>query len=106
MRQLVNSAVNLHAERIVTQELTGPETLDILQVMNSGHDGCIQGIHATSTFDALVRLEEMVSYANPSLPTLSVQLIASVGLIVYTERLRGQRRSRKSPRSLGWAIRL
>jgi pilus assembly protein CpaF len=95
MRQLVNSAVNLRAERIVTQELTGGETLDILQAMNSGFDGCIQGIHATSTFDALVRLEEMVSYANPSLPTLSVRsLIASaVDVIVFVERLRsGQRR--------------
>jgi len=98
MRQLVNSAVNLLAERIVTQELTGPETLDILQAMNSGHDGCIQGLHATSTFDALVRLEEMVSYANPSLPTLSVRsLIASaVDVIVFAERLRtGQRRVMK-----------
>jgi pilus assembly protein CpaF len=98
MRQLVGSAVNLLAERIVTQELTGAETLDMLQAMNSGFDGCIQGIHATSTFDALVRLEEMVSYANPSLPTLSVRsLIASaVDLIVYTERLRtGQRKITK-----------
>ena len=98
MRQLVNSAVNLLAERIVTQELTGPETLDILQAMNSGFNGCIQAVHATSTFDALVRLEEMVSYANPSLPTLNVRsLIASaVDLIVYTERLRsGQRRITK-----------
>jgi pilus assembly protein CpaF len=104
MRQLVNSAVNLHAERIVTQELTGPETLDILQVMNSGHDGCIQGIHATSTFDALVRLEEMVSYANPSLPTLSVRsLIASaVDVIVFAERLRtGQRRIMKITEVIG-----
>jgi pilus assembly protein CpaF len=98
MRQLVNSAVNLLAERIVTEELTGPETLDILQAMNSGFNGCIQAVHATSTFDALVRLEEMVSYANPSLPTLNVRsLIASaVDLIVYTERLRtGQRRITK-----------
>jgi len=98
MRQLVNSAINLLAERIVTQELTGPETLDILQAMNSGHDGCIQAIHATSTFDALVRLDEMVSYANPSLPTLNVRnLIASaVDIIVYIERLRsGQRRITK-----------
>lgn len=98
MRQLVNSALNLLAERIVTQELTGPETLDLLQAMNSGHDGCLQAIHATSTFDALVRLEEMVSYANPALPTLSVRnLIASaVDVIVYAERLRsGQRRITK-----------
>ena len=98
MRQLVNSAINLHAERIVTQELTGPETLDILQAMNSGFDGCIQGLHATSTFDALVRLEEMVSYANPSLPTLSLRtLIASaLDVIVFAERLRtGQRRVMK-----------
>jgi pilus assembly protein CpaF len=95
MRQLVASAVNLLAERIVTQELTGPETLDVLQAMNSGFGGCIQAIHATSTFDALVRLEEMVAYANPSLPTLSVRsLIASaVDVIVFSERLRsGQRR--------------
>lgn len=98
MRQLVGSAVNLLAERIVTQELTGPETLDLLQAMNSGFDGCIQGMHATSIFDALVRLEEMVNYANPSLPTLSVRnLIASaVDVIVFAERLRtGQRRVMK-----------
>jgi pilus assembly protein CpaF len=98
MQQLVGSAVNLSAERIVTQELTGPEALDILQAMNSGFDGCIQAIHATSVFDALVRLEEMVSYANPSLPTLSVRnLIASaVDVIVFAERLRtGQRRVMK-----------
>ena len=98
MRQLVNSALNLMPERIVTQELTGPEALEVLQAQNSGHDGCLQSIHATSTFDALVRLEEMVSYANPSLPTLTVRsLIASaVDLIVYTERLRhGQRRVTK-----------
>ena len=98
MRQLVASAANLLAERIVTQELTGPETLDLLQAMNSGYDGCIQGIHATSTFDALVRLEEMVAYANPAMPTLSVRsLIASaVDVIVFMERLRsGQRRIMK-----------
>ena len=98
MRQLVNSALNLMPERIVTQELIGPEALEVLQAQNSGHDGCLQSIHATSTFDALVRLEEMVSYANPSLPTLTVRsLIASaVDLIVYTERLRnGQRRVTK-----------
>lgn len=98
MRQLVNSALHLMPERIVTQELAGPEALEVLQAQNSGHDGCLQSIHATSTFDALVRLEEMVSYANPSLPTLTVRsLIASaVDLIVYTERLRtGQRRITK-----------
>lgn len=98
MRQLVGSAVNLLAERIVTQELTGPETLDVLQAMNSGFDGCIQSVHATSTFNALVRLEEMVNYANPSLPTLNVRnLIAStVDVIVFIERLRtGQRKIMK-----------
>jgi pilus assembly protein CpaF len=98
MRQLVNSALHLMPERIVTQELAGPEALEVLQAQNSGHDGCLQSIHATSTFDALVRLEEMVSYANPSLPTLTVRsLIASaVDLLVYTERLRtGQRRITK-----------
>jgi pilus assembly protein CpaF len=82
----------------VTQELTGPETLDLLQAMNSGFNGCIQGIHATSLFDALVRLEEMVNYANPSLPTLNVRsLIASADdVIVFIERLRtGQRRIMK-----------
>lgn len=98
MRQLVGSAVNLFAERIVLQEVTGAETLDILQAMNSGFDGCIVGIHATSPFDALVRLEELVGYANPSLPALNVRnLIASaVDVIVFTERLRtGQRRVMK-----------
>jgi pilus assembly protein CpaF len=98
MRQLVQSAVNMLPERIVTQELTGPEALDVLQAQNSGHDGCMQSVHATSTFDALVRLEVMVGYANPSMPTLTVRsLIASaIDLIVYAERLRsGQRKITK-----------
>ncbi len=98
MRQLVSSAVNLLPERIVTTEIAGGEALELLQAMNSGHDGCIQGLHANSTFDALVRLEEMVGYANPAMPTLSVRsLIASaIDLIVYIERLRtGQRRIMK-----------
>jgi pilus assembly protein CpaF len=104
MRQLVNSAVNLMPERIVTQEITGAEALELLQAMNSGHNGCIQGLHATSTFDALVRLEEMVGYANPSLPTLSVRsLIASaIDVIVFAERLRtGQRRIMKIAEVIG-----
>lgn len=98
MRQLVMSAVNLLPERIVTTEINGGEALELLQTMNSGHNGCLQGLHATSTFDALVRLEEMVGYANLSLPTLNVRsLIASaIDVIVYTERLRtGQRRITK-----------
>jgi pilus assembly protein CpaF len=98
MRQLVNSAANLLPERIVTTEITGSEALELLQVMNSGHNGCMQGMYATSAFDALTRLEEMVGYANPAMPTLSVRgLIASaIDLIVYTERLRtGQRRVMK-----------
>ena len=59
MRQLVMSAVNLLPERIVTTEINGGEALELLQTMNSGHNGCLQGLHATSTFDALVRLEEI-----------------------------------------------
>jgi len=98
MRQLVNSAANLLPERIVTTEVTGSEALELLQVMNSGHNGCMQGMYATSAFDALARLEELVGYANPAMPTLSVRgLIASaIDVIVYTERLRtGQRRIMK-----------
>jgi pilus assembly protein CpaF len=98
MQQLVSSAARLIPERIVTTEVTGGEALELLQVMNSGHDGCMQGMYATSAFDALARLEEMVGFANPSMPTLSVRgLIASaIDLIVFTERLRtGQRRITK-----------
>ncbi|MBI3160977.1 MAG: CpaF family protein [Chloroflexi bacterium] len=98
MRQLVASAVNLIPERIVTTDIAGGEALELLQAMNSGHDGCMQGMHANSPFDALVRLEEMVGYANPSMPTLSVRSLISsaIDLIVYVERLRtGQRRIMK-----------
>lgn len=98
MQQLVSSAAQLLPERIVTTEITGAEALELLQVINSGHNGSLQGMYATSTFDALVRLEEMVGYANPAMPTLSVRgLIASaIDLIVFTERLRtGQRRIMK-----------
>src|SRR5262245_41179234 len=98
MQQLVSSAANLMPERIVTTEIIGGEALELLQVMNSGHNGCIQSMYATSAFDALARLEEMVGFANPAMPTLSVRgLIASaIDVIVLTERLRtGQRRIMK-----------
>jgi pilus assembly protein CpaF len=104
MRQLVASAANLMPERIVTTEITGGEALELLQVMNTGHNGCMQGMYAASVFDALARLEEMVGYANPAMPTLSVRgLIASaIDLIVYTERLRtGQRRVVKITEVIG-----
>ena len=104
MRQLVASAANLMPERIVTTEITGGEALELLQVMNSGHNGCMQGMYATSAFDALARLEELVGYANPAMPTLSVRgLISSaIDVIVYTERLRtGQRRIVKITEVIG-----
>ena len=97
-RSIVLGCGSYLPERIVTTEINGGEALELLQTMNSGHNGCLQGLHATSTFDALVRLEEMVGYANPSLPTLNVRsLIASaIDVIVYTERLKtGQRRITK-----------
>jgi pilus assembly protein CpaF len=89
MRDLVFNALCMRPDRIVVTEVRGGEALGLLQAMNSGHDGCIQSLHAANPLDALSQLELLVSYANPSLPLLTVrqQIATAIDVIVHIERL-------------------
>jgi pilus assembly protein CpaF len=89
-RDLVRNALRMRPDRIIVGEVRGPEAFDMLQAMNTGHDGSMSTVHANSPRDALYRLENMVMMANLNLPLRAVRMhIASaLNLIVHVERMR------------------
>ena len=89
-RELVRNALRMRPDRIIVGEVRGPEAFDMLQAMNTGHDGSMSTVHANSPRDALYRLENMVMMANFSLPLRAVRmhLASAVNLIVHIERMR------------------
>jgi pilus assembly protein CpaF len=91
MRDLVRNALRMRPDRIVVGECRGPEALDMLQAMNSGHEGSLTTLHANSPRDALTRLETMLLMAGFDVPikALRRQITAAVDLIVQAERLAG-----------------
>lgn len=94
-RNLVKNALRMRPDRIILGESRGSEALDMLQAMNTGHDGSLSTIHANSPRDALVRLENMVIMAAHNLPMTAVrtQIASALDLIVQVERMRdGKRR--------------
>jgi len=94
-RQLVVNALRMRPDRIILGETRGPEAFDVLQAMNTGHDGSMTTIHANTARDALVRLENMVISGNPNLPLRFVraQIVSAVHLVVQIARMRdGMRR--------------
>ena len=88
--RLVSNALKMRPERIVVGELRGPETAALLHAMNSGFDGSLATLYATSPTDALSRLEAMASQGSPSMPPrlLREQIAAAVDLVVHLVRLR------------------
>jgi pilus assembly protein CpaF len=88
-RELVINALRMRPDRIVVGEVRGEEALDMLQAMNTGHDGSVTTIHANSPRDALSRIETMCMMANLNLPEKAVrqQIAAAVHLIVQVSRL-------------------
>lgn len=90
MRDLVQNALRMRPDRLIIGEVRGGEAIDVIQAMNTGHDGSMFGIHAGNPRDVLTRLEGMVAMALPSLPLLQVrqQMAAAFDLIIYQERLR------------------
>src|SRR6516162_1596815 len=94
-RELVRNALRMRPDRIIVGEVRGAEAFDMLQAMNTGHDGSISTVHANSTRDALTRIENMVQMAQVNLPSRAIraQIVAALDIIVHVERMRdGQRR--------------
>jgi pilus assembly protein CpaF len=90
IRQLVINALRMRPDRIVVGECRGGEAVDMLQAMNTGHDGSMTTIHANSTRDALRRIETMVMMAGMDLPLRAIreQVASSMELIVQLERMK------------------
>ena len=88
-RQLVINSLRMRPNRIILGEVRGEEALDMLQAMNTGHDGSLATIHANSCRDALSRLEMMVGMGNPniSLQSIRQQIASAVNLYVQVSRL-------------------
>jgi pilus assembly protein CpaF len=94
-RDLVRNALRMRPDRIVVGEVRGGEALDMLQAMNTGHDGSLTTLHANSPRDCLSRLEMMILMAGVELPVVAMrqQISSAVDFVVQQQRLRdGSRR--------------
>ncbi|MCD8086240.1 MAG: CpaF family protein [Clostridiales bacterium] len=94
IRDLIKSSLRMRPERIVVGEVRGGEALDMLQAMNTGHDGSLSTGHANSTSDMLSRLETMVLQGAPGmpLPAIRMQIASALDIIIHLSRLRDHSR--------------
>jgi len=94
IRSLIKTALRMRPERIVVGEVRGAEAIDMLQAMNTGHDGSLSTGHANSTYDMLSRLETMVLQGTEGLPLEAVrqQIASAVDIIIHLSRLRDKSR--------------
>jgi pilus assembly protein CpaF len=90
MRDLVKNALRMRPDRIICGEVRGPEALDMLQAMNTGHDGSMCTLHANNPREALTRMENMIGMASVNLPSKAVrtQIVGAVNVIVQVSRMR------------------
>jgi pilus assembly protein CpaF len=89
IRDLVRNSLRMRPDRIVVGEVRGGETLDMLQAMNTGHDGSLSTLHANSPRDCISRLETMVMMAGMELPVKAIreQIASAVDIIIHQSRL-------------------
>jgi len=89
IRQLVINALRMRPDRIIVGEVRGEEALDMLQAMNTGHDGSLTTVHANAPRDALSRLEVMVGMANANMPLKAIrqQMSSAINLVIQIARL-------------------
>ncbi|MGD8914355.1 MAG: CpaF family protein, partial [Candidatus Thiodiazotropha sp.] len=87
-RDLMRNSLRMRPDRIIIGEVRGPEALDMLQAMNTGHDGSLTTIHANSARDAMTRVESMVAMSGVELPTRQVrnQIASALDIIIQLER--------------------
>ncbi|HMK67392.1 MAG TPA: ATPase, T2SS/T4P/T4SS family [Stellaceae bacterium] len=90
MRDLVKNSLRMRPDRIILGEIRGAEALDVLQAMNTGHDGSLSTVHANRPREALTRLENMIGMAGVNLPSRAIrtQIAAAVDMIVQVSRMR------------------
>jgi pilus assembly protein CpaF len=90
MRDLVRNCLRMRPERIIVGEVRGPEAFDLLQAMNTGHDGSMGTVHANNPREAISRVENMIAMGGFTLPTKTVreQIAGAVNVIVQAQRLR------------------
>jgi len=89
IRHLFRNTLRMRPDRIIIGECRGDETLDMLQAMNTGHDGSLTTLHANSPQDSIARLDSLVLMSNIDLPVRAIreQIVSAVDLVVHTERL-------------------
>ena len=89
MRSLVKNSLRMRPDRIVLGEVRGGEVIDMLQAMNTGHDGSLTTVHANTPRDALARLENLVGMGGVTLPVkpLRQQIASAISVIIQATRL-------------------
>ena len=90
MRDLVRNCLRMRPERIIVGEVRGPESFDLLQAMNTGHDGSMGTLHANSPREALSRLESMITMGGFNLPSRTIRemIVGSIDVVIQAARLR------------------
>ncbi|MDD9900164.1 MAG: CpaF family protein [Alphaproteobacteria bacterium] len=90
MRDLIKNCLRMRPDRIIVGEVRGPEAFDLLQAMNTGHDGSMGTVHANNPREALTRMENMIAMGGLNLPAAAVreQIASAVNIIIQVQRLR------------------